>query len=261
MRINNKKIDIPESNGTYTISNVEDFEFINPIEHIASIYINTCMSVEREVIDPKKYNVSQEIIEKILFKRAIKSWNDEYIRYLSIELPDKLFSIFESKKKRDQENALKGISLSTDEFIAFIIKAHEKYNYKYSQYATSHNHKGLTLSQLPKLVHIKDDGSIITIGKTNMTNGQLKQYVEHRKIIVAKFLDNDTQWHCFFLSSNSLFGKESYNNGIPHLHYISDKWNIERKEVIEQLTNKDYHLPSLPHIDYHSHRNPRELDK
>lgn len=54
----------------------------------------------------------------------------------------------------------------------------------------------------------------------------------------------------------SIIGKESYKNGQPHLHYISDKWNIKRKNIIEQLNSREYKLPSLPHIDFHTHRNP-----
>ena len=82
--------------------------------------------------------------------------------------------------------------------------------------------------------------------------------VEHRKVIVSKFLDKGDIWHCFFLTFKSLDGKENYHDGQPHLHYISSAWNIPRQEVKEQLTSKKYSLPSLPHIDFHTHRNPRE---
>ena len=136
--------------------------------------------------------------------------------------------------------------------------AFENYGYTYSCYRAKHNHKGLEEAQLPELIYVEENGNVTSIGETKLSKGQLKQAIEHRKITVSKFLDSGESWHCFFLTFKSLSGKESFKDGQPHLHYISDKWNIPRKEVVEQLTNKKYNLPSLPHIDFHTHRNPRD---
>ena len=147
--------------------------------------------------------------------------------------------------------------MSNDELIAFIIMAFNKYGYKYSQYSAKHHYKGLDESKLPEMIHIEDDGTLITVGNTKLSEGQQRLVVEHRKVTVSKFLDNEDNWHCFFLTFKSLLGKEKNKYGQPHLHYISDKWNIKREEVLLQLTSKDYILPSLPHIDFHTHRNPK----
>jgi hypothetical protein len=72
--------------------------------------------------------------------------------------------------------------------------------------------------------------------------------VEHRKVIISKFLDNKTAWHCFFLTFKSIRREESWQDGQPHFHYISDKFGISRENVIVQLKSKDYNLGTLPHI-------------
>lgn len=164
-------------------------------------------------------------------------------------------------EKKDQVRLLKNISFTSDELIAFILKAHELHGYKYSLYNASHNHKGLDAAELPEFIEIDDDGTVNTVGETKMTKGQQKQVIEHRKVTVSKFLDLDDRWHCFFLTYKSLAGKENYKDGQPHLHYISNCWNIPRESVKDQLTGKKYSLPSLPHVDFHTHRNPREEKK
>jgi hypothetical protein len=70
--------------------------------------------------------------------------------------------------------------------------------------------------------------------------------------MIAKFIGDDRNWHCFFTNYKSLKGKEkTYKNGQPHFHYISDKWGLTRDEVIEQLGKRKYKLPSsMPHLDY-----------
>lgn len=261
MRIRTRKIQMLGASGHYTVRQIDDFEYVNPIEHIASIFISSSMSFDRDILLMKGLQVPEVLMERFLFKEAVKEWHKENKRYQSIEVPKALYTLLEAKSKKDQVNALNGLSLTADELISFIFMAFEKYGYRYSQYTAHHHHKGLDESQLPKLIHIEDDGSVTSIGKTNLTKGQQKQAVEHRKVTVSKFIDLGSSWHCFFLTFQSLKGKESYKDGQPHLHYISDKWNIPRNDVVSQLTNKDYSLPSLPHIDFHTHRNPRKLRK
>lgn len=258
MKIRTRKIGKPDEDGRYIIRQYDDFEYVNPIHQVMNIYIGASMLFEREILMMNGFNAPEEIMKKILFKRAIQEWRKKFKEYKSIKLPENLLTLLETDRKKEQIRLLKCISLTSDELIAFIFKAHEKFGYTYSQYKASHNHDGLDVSQLPALIHIDEDKKVNTIGETSLTEGQLKQVVEHRKVTVVKFLDNGEKWHCFFLTFKSLGGKENYKNGQPHLHYISNSWNISRQEVKEQLTSKKYRLPSLPHIDFHTHRNPRE---
>jgi hypothetical protein len=67
---------------------------------------------------------------------------------------------------------------------------------------------------------------------------------------VVKILERDDEWHCFFITYNSLRGDESWKQGQPHFHYISDKFGISKEELIKQLRSRDYKLGNLPHIDF-----------
>lgn len=258
MKIRTRKIGDLHDTGQYIVREYDDFEFVNPINQIMTMYIGSMMSFERDMLIMKGFNAPEEIIGDVLFKRAIKDWDEELKRYKSIKVPEDLINILKTDKKKEQINLLKGLSLTSDELIAFIFKAYEDFGYTYSQYKASHHHEGLDEKELPDLIHIENNGKIHSIGKTKLTEGQQKQVIEHRKVTVSKFIDNGDKWHCFFLTFKSLGGKEQYKDGQPHLHYISNTWNLSRQDVKEQLTNKKYSLPSLPHIDFHTHRNPRD---
>lgn len=62
---------------------------------------------------------------------------------------------------------------------------------------------------------------------------------------MAKFLDKGDTWHCFFTVYRSLRGEESWQDGQPHFHYISDKWGISRKDAVEQLKGDKYPSTSV----------------
>lgn len=54
----------------------------------------------------------------------------------------------------------------------------------------------------------------------------------------------------FFLSpSKAYVGEESWKDGQPYYHFISDKFGIDQATVVQQLKNPDYKLGNLPHID------------
>src|SRR5690606_38963738 len=127
-------------------------------------------------------------------------------------------------------------------------------------YKSEHNPSGLNEADLPPFAYIEEErDKLKSVGDTSLSDGQLKQIIKHKHVVAAKFLDNDDSWHCFFFTYKALRGEEGSQP--PHLHYISSAWNIERSEVIAQLREKNYHLPALPHINYHTHRNPREEEE
>lgn len=82
--------------------------------------------------------------------------------------------------------------------------------------------------------------------------------IENRKVVVAKLLDKCDEWHCFFVTYDSLKGKELWQNGQPHFHYISDKFGLSREEVVKSLKDRKYNLGSLPHINITDYGNQPE---
>lgn len=249
---------MPNDEGHFTFLETDNVEFENPINYFASLNISAYMTFGRETINANNLKFPKETIDKTLFRLALEDWEKSLGEYKSIQLPSNLIALLDAKSKRDQVKLLKGLSIAHNELIAFILMAFEKFGYTFSSYKSEYKHRGLNETDLPKLIYKDTEGVIKTIGDTVLTKGQQKQVLEHRKVVTSKFIDKGEEWHCFFITMNSIYGKENYKNGQPHLHYISDKWNIKRKDIVEQLGNRDYKLPTLPHIDYHTYRNPKK---
>ena len=144
----------------------------------------------------------------------------------------------------EQEKLLKRQTLTIEQLMSFIFLAYEDYGFTLSEYTGENHRKGIDESDLPTLIHVKENG-VDKAGETSMTDGQLKNVVESRKVIVSKILDKDGEWHCFFLTFNSIAGKESWKGGQAHFHYSSDKYGITRKDAVEQLKSKKYPTTSV----------------
>lgn len=79
-----------------------------------------------------------------------------------------------------------------------------------------------------------EDKNIETIGKTNMSEGEMRALLEQRKVIQARIYHKDPQWHCFYSTFKGLAGQEKGVMGMqPHYHYLSDKFGIEWDELME----------------------------
>ena len=242
-----KETKIPFDNGFYSVKKYDDYELQNPIELIRDICIQSSKSFDRNILIAKGFNnPSERILNKFAYKRCNKRIQD----YRRTKFPKKLINLLNASSKKEQKKCLKGLHLNHKQFYSFIFYAFENYNFKLSQYKSEHHHKNLDQSKLPEVIHIEND-SVNIIGKTELTEGQLKNVVKYRKVIATKILENEDNWHCFFFTFKSMKGEEKHNNGQPHFHYISNKWNINKTEVIKQLTSEKYGLPSIPHITYH----------
>ena len=256
-----------KKNGYYNMIEVGDFEYVNPIEKMSEIVIQSMSQLTKNHLmfakDNKLLpNVDEAVntdasIKKIALKEGVKMWQEEFQNIMTQKLPDNIFNILDGASKKEQIKLLKGISLTSEELMFFIFKAWEDYGFTYSVYTSHHNHKGLDDTLMPRFAYKEENDDIISIGGTKLTDGQIKQAIDHRTVIISKFLDKGSLWHCFFLTYKSLKGEENYKNGQPHLHFISHTWGLSREYVLQQLKSKDYRLSSLPHIDFHTHRNPR----
>jgi hypothetical protein len=240
----------------FTVTEVGDYEFVNPVEKYREIVVSTTvnMHVDAGRLMVKSYNLPVERAEEIAFrvgiKAAIKDWQNDYARMMSVEVPDGLFQLFGAAKKI-QIKILKGLKLTSGQFRAFTLKAFLEHGYTLSCYTGSHPQTGLDVAKMPALAYKEDDGQITTIGETELTAGQIGQAIEHRKVTVSKFFDKGDDWHCFFFTYNSINGKEAGIHGAtPHMHYISSRWTLAREFVVQQLKSKDYSLPGLPHVPY-----------
>ena len=255
--IRKHKIADDSGNGSYTIFESPDFEYVDPTKHYAESYIVTNVSMMRDIILLKKPPVPLDFIEKYIHREALKDWFKKLKEIEETAIPENLVSLLKADSKKEQLKLLKNLSITPDQLIAFIFKAWTDHGFSFSQYKSERQHTGLDKTKMPKLVEIKD-GKVNKVGKTSLTDGQLKQAVDHRKVIVAKFFDKETSWHCLFLTFDSLKGKETWKDGQAHYHDISDKFGIPREKVVEQLKSGKYSLGTLPHIDLTDYRDDDE---
>lgn len=246
-------------NGKYIIVEVGDCEYVNPIEFYQKVYINKGIAMYWAIAPNLKkeflknnLDFSDRELDQLFLKRAISDWEEFFAEKSSTKIKLNYLALLMADKKAEQQKLLKGQSLSTYELFALLIYAFNAYGLKFSQYTFKHSKKGIDPNDLTDFTHCREDGTVVTSRETKLSNGQLKQAIEHRVVTIAKFIGNDKNWHCFFTNYKSLKGKEkAYKNGQPHFHYISDKWGLTREEVIEQLSKRKYKLPSsMPHLDY-----------
>lgn len=227
----------------------EDFERENPIKYYGDSYIVKYMvmkEVPREELNGDKKPSEQS---KNIFKEAVKEWINFLKASEQVNIPENLLKLLGTNKKQEQENLLKGLILTPDILTSFIFKAFKDFGYTLSQYVGEYNQKGLDLSKMPLAYNVKDNGEVEVFGTTELSDGQLKQAVQHRKIIVSKFIELGDEWHCFFTTYKSLRGEETWlGEKQPHFHYISNAFGIPKEEVVKQLKSEKYRLGNLPHI-------------
>jgi hypothetical protein len=244
-------------NGKYVIFEMGNAENVNPIEFYRNAYIQKQIAMYwaispnlKKEFAMRDLELSKADLEKLFEKRSISDWEEFYAEKSKTEISQNYLNLLKTSKKAEQQKLLKEQTISTYELFAFIMHAYKEFGLKFSQYIFNHTQKGIDQTDLTDFTHLKEDGTIVTSRETELTNGQLKQAIEHRVVMVAKFIGDEKNWHCFFTNYKSLKGKEkAYKNGQAHFHYISDKWGLSKEEVISELSKRKYKLPSMPHLD------------
>lgn len=225
----------------------EEVEFADPIKYYSDWNIRKNISLERSLLHLNNSFLASFISEEFYVKRAKEEWDKRYEEIIKTQVPENFLLLFKAGSKKEQERLLKGQSLTPMQLIALIFKAWSDYGFTFSSYTAEYLAKDVDESKLPNLIHV-EDGKVKVSGKSSMSEGQLKNVVNQRKVTVSKFLDKGDEWHCFFVTYRSLRGEESWKNGQPHFHYISDKWSISRKDAVEQFKSEKYPSTSI-HID------------
>ncbi len=91
------------------------------------------------------------------------------------------------------------------------------------------------------------DGSINRIGETDMSDGEMRGILEQRKVLQARVYHKGNIWHCFYFTFRGLAGAEpGVFGGVPHYHYLSDKYGISRDNL-----NKCIYSAKMPSSEVH----------
>jgi len=245
-----KSIKIPDEEGFYSIIIGEDYEYQNPLEQISRKYCEASVDSFLINCDLKSILPTIEDIEQASILAA-KDWIKEKQMYLNFSVNPVLFNLVETKSKKDQIKLLRGLSISFYELTSFFCQIGETQGNTHSFYRVEFIPKNINKNDLPVFAERLEDNSIKVIGATELSAGQLKGFFKQRNMTIAQFIENGEEWHCFFYKTKSMNGEENYMGNQPHLHYISDKWNIPREEFLYSINQGWYKGSSCPHILIH----------
>ncbi len=76
---------------------------------------------------------------------------------------------------------MRGQSISPFQLAAYIFRAWTEFGFSFSSYRADHHHKGLNEDDLPQLISLDGD-KVKTAGETKLTEGQLKNVINHRTL-------------------------------------------------------------------------------
>lgn len=243
------KIADEDGNGFYRIFWDDNVEKVNPVEYYKNFELNKRAISYRDIVEMKNPFL------------AGKLTNDYYVRFAKeeiekekfwetkekIEVPKNFLKLLETTRKKDQVSLLKGLSLNPEQLISLIFKSFNDHKYLYSRYRFEILPKDLDDKKIPKVADISV-GVVKTVGETDLTEGQVKKMINQRKVIIAHFFDRGDDWHCLFITYNSIDGRENHKDGQPHFHYISSAFGITRDNFIKSMQSGNY-LSTPIHID------------
>jgi hypothetical protein len=225
-----------------------NIERIDPISHYKSLYVENKSTILRIFLLGKNPPFPGVFLEPFISQEAEKDWQEHLDRIMAEEVPPLLFSVLKTRNKKHQEKFLRGMAFTPDQLEAFFYRAYSDYGYTLSIYSSEFLPSDIDEKDMPRLAYLEDN-KIKKTGATTISDGKIKQAIEQRSAIYAKILDNGDAWHCFFITIESIAGKENWKVGQPHYHYISDAFGLSREEVVKQLKSKNYQLFNLPHIE------------
>jgi len=239
---------VQDENNGVTIGLIgTDTEYVNAFDYYRDGQIKMSMARNKEMLKRANAIMEAGLTPDFYEKKAVEEWDRLYEPIKNTQVPNNFISLLTSTTKKEQERLMRGQSLTHKQLAAFLFTACQDFGYTFSSYTSEHLPKGTDLDNLPALVSVSDD-DVRVVGETTMSKGQLKQMVEQRKVIVAKFLDKGSEWHCLLATYRSIGGGETYKGDQPHFHYLSDKWGPTREEAVASIKGGKYPTTSV-HID------------
>lgn len=148
----------------------------------------------------------------------------------------------DSLSYKEQNKLLKGLTLKTAD-ILWLNRDAQELGYLLDIYHEEKYPVKFDEKKKPVAYNMKEDGSVDTIGPTEMTDGEMRALLEQRKVVQARVYHKGEHWHCFYFTYKGLAGEESGAMGAkPHYHYLSDKSGITWETLIQRI--KECDMPS-----------------
>jgi hypothetical protein len=245
-----------DKKGFTVVNSTGDVEFVDPVQLYRDTTISNNAVLYRVMLSTKNPGFPPSSFEPVIQRHAEQSWKELEEEIRATPVPGALWAILDADKKSYQEKLLRSVRFTPFMLAAFLFRAHDEKGYTYSKYTSEFLPTDMDPGDMPVLATIKD-GEVTKVGETTLTDGQIKKAIEDRSGIVAHFLDKGEEWHCLFTTIESIAGKENWQGGQPHFHYISSKFGIPREEVVAQVKSRDYKLFGLPHIPLDGYRDDK----
>lgn len=242
------KIYDDDMNGFTRIYHSDFVENVNPIEYYKNLELEISIQSIKDILSIKNPILASTLDDEFFVRMAKKYIPAFYEEAEEIILHENYITLLSTSKKNDQVKLLKEMSLNSMELIALIFKSYE-YNYRYSKYLFKKSPRTLPEKRKPIIFRKGKNNNIIKVGSTNLTDGELKNLIEQKNAIVSHFFEKDDFWHCFFVTYNSLSGKENWKKGQPHFHYISSSFGITKDDFVTSMKNGNYLSTSI-HISF-----------
>ena len=246
--MNTERIFDENGSGFVRVFASDKVEKVNPVEYYKTAELKQSATMIRDLLYAKSPLLTSFLDIEYFEKKAKEMVVGYCEKCEQTEIHENFIELLKTERKKDQVRLLKGMSLNPDILMSLIFKSYSDFGYLYSKYHFKNLPNGFEGKQLPKVFHLKEDGSVYKVGETELTDGELKHIIENRKVIVSHFFEKDDIWHCFFLTYKSIGGKESWKEGQPHFHYISNGFGISKEDFIESMRTGKYKSTSV-HID------------
>lgn len=196
---------------TYSLSIMEDVEFVNPRDFMKDFHIRSIIPtiIKEKYLEQKMPKVKM----KELVLRESSDIAEAHISSLEqMELPPQIQSLLDTDySKKEQVRLLNGMSITRGQLGAIFIQAGKK-GYSYSNYVFDGIPKTYNERNFPSFIRVKDDRDVETSENHLLSEGQSKDIVIQSKKIIARFLDKNNHWHCFYQTQNGAYGKEKGKN-------------------------------------------------
>jgi len=148
----------------------------------------------------------------------------------------------DSLSKKEQEKLLMGLTLTASDLL-WLNKEAQDLGYLLDVYHEEKYPEKFNEKQHPACYHQKEDGTMETVGATDMSEGEMRALLEQRKVVQARIYHKDNIWHCFYFTFKGLAGLESGIMGSkPHYHYLSHTFGISWDDLLTRI--KSCNMPA-----------------
>ena len=221
---------------------VPDVENVDPRSFLKAFHMKSILPIYVRCMDCIFGGMVKHLFPQIR-EFADRDAEKIIVKAENMVLPQEIYSILDKDmKKKDQIKFLRGLTLSVEQLGGIFLQAGKR-GYKLSTY--HHVIKPKHIEDLPSYVFLNNKGEVIKSDDTEMSDNELKTYLDAKYFIVVRILDNGKHWHCFFQTKRGVKGNEPGDNGSkPHMHYFSDSFGVSKNFFIERIGRGK--LPSSP---------------